>query len=382
MNKLSLIIIAGVIFLILALSWVYLIFYGKPDTAGELFANLGFGSATDPSLNVVPDTTDSLPDPVVDVDSSALQQLTTRPVVGFGVTNDLVRFMEEGTGHIYEIDLATGAETRLTNTTIPRVSTALFNDAADMVVFTIYEDTSVTNTIGTIPLTGDTTLETYSLPLGSENVAFLDNETLLYSVTGANTTLYTYDLSNRTTATVVSAPFWSINTFAVNGEALLINRFAENLSGAFFDANPFTALSEMHFGLTGFPTSEYLVYSYANDGRFVNKAADRTTGSETDLSLTALKEKCAGFDLNTLYCATPAPGAVTPEVLKAWYQGIYRFTDNLWSLDLSTGTGTLLVLLEETSGREIDLINPRFAPDTTALFFTNKNDNSLWRYEL
>lgn len=382
MNKLSLIIIAGTIFLILAVSWVYLIFYGKPDTAGELFANLGFGSATDPSLNVVPDTTDSLPDPVIDIDSSALQQLTTRPVVGFGVTDSVVRFMEEGTGHIYEINLATGAETRLTNTTIPRISEALFNDTADLVVFTIYSDTGTTNTIGAISATGDTTLETHSLPLGSENIAFLNTDTLLYSVTGTNTTLYTYDSTERTTATIVTVPFWSINTFAVDGEALFVNRFAENLTGAFFDANPFTALSEMHFGLTGFPTAEYLVYSYANDGRFVNKATDRTTGSETDLSLTALKEKCTSFDNNTLYCATPAPGAVAPELLKEWYQGTYRFSDNLWSLDVSSGTGTLLILLEETSGREIDLINPRFAPDAHALFFSNKNDNSLWRYEL
>jgi uncharacterized membrane protein len=382
MNKLTLIIAAGIIFLILALSWLYLIFYGKPDTAGELFANLGFGNVEDSGEFVTPDDTLSEDTPVVDVDSSAVQQLTTRPVVGYGITENTLRFMEEGTGHIYEIDLATRAETRLTNTTIPRVTTALFNDDASQLVFTIHDEDVTTNTLGTLPLEGDTTLTTTSLPVNSSNVSFLDSDTLTYTTTADSTTIARYDIEAGTTAPVALVPFWSIRTFAVDGEVIFINRFAAELTGAFFDANPFTALSETYFGLAGFPTEAYLVYSYNRDGQFVNESRDRETGATTALSLTALSEKCASFDINTLYCATPAPGAVTPNLLKMWYQGADSFTDNLWSLDMSSGTGKLLILLEATTGRQIDLINPQFSNLKDQMFFINKNDNTLWRYEI
>ncbi len=382
MNKLTFIIAAGIIFLILALSWLYLIFYGKPDTAGELFANLGFGNTTDSGEFITPDNTDTLDAPLVDVNSSAVQQLTTRPAVGYGTTENTLRFMEEGTGHIYEIDLATQAETRLTNTTIPRVTSAIFNDDASRLVFTIHGEGVTTNTLGNLPLEGDTTLTTTNLPLNSANVSFLDTDTLTYSTTADATTLTRFDIENGTTATIATVPFWSIRTFAVDGEVLFINRFAAELTGAFFDANPFTALTETYFGLTGFPTEEYLVYSYHKDGQFINESYDRQTNVTTFLSLTALSEKCTSFDDNTLYCATPAPGAVTPDLLKRWYQGADQFIDNLWSLDLSTGTGTLLVLLQDTTGRQIDLIKPHFSPGKDRLFFINKNDNTLWRYEL
>lgn len=381
MNKKVFLIIVAVVMLILAFAWIYLLFFGKPDSAGEIFANLGFGDVTD-TATVIDDPTMIDQEPVVAIDTSDLQQLTTRPVVGYGVNNTIARYMEEGTGHIYEIDLRNGTETRITNTTIPRVTSAIFNSAIDTVVFTIHEDQGTTNTIGVITSDTEAALETTTLPLNSSNVAFVDAKTLTYTLTGENTTFYTYDLVKKTTSTLATVPFWSVETIVSEGEVFFMNRFAPNLQGALFSTTPFTALTLAQFGLNGFVTSDFIIYNTQRDGAFVSVASNRSNTNTTNLSLAPLKEKCAVYDASTLYCGAGGPGSLTPLDLKSWYQGTLRMNDYLWLLNLSTGDGQLLILLEATTGRQIDLVQPQFDAARENLLFINKNDNTLWRYEL
>src|SRR3989344_3251474 len=63
----------------------------------------------------------------------ALKELSTRPSAGAvilpasGNRGVLVRFVEKGTGNVYEVGPETSEETRLSNTTIPKIAEVVWN---------------------------------------------------------------------------------------------------------------------------------------------------------------------------------------------------------------------------------------------------------------
>ena len=65
-----------------------------------------------------------------------------------------------------------------------------------------------------------------------------------------------------------------------------------------------------------------------------------------------------------------------------WYRGEQTFTDNIWSINLTTLSATQLVVPEKETGRQLDIIDLYNSPDGKMLYFRNKNDNTLWMYEI
>ena len=119
MNRKVLIGIGVVLIFIVLGVWVYLMIYGVPKNSDDVFANLGFGSGP---------IDDSLPPPITEEptptildtetpDPEALRQLTVRPVAGATIFADgdtqYIRYAERGTGHVYEINIASGNESRI-----------------------------------------------------------------------------------------------------------------------------------------------------------------------------------------------------------------------------------------------------------------------------
>ena len=109
--KNPLLITIGLVLIVLVLGvWLYLLFFGTPDTADEVFSDLGFDIASQP-VNVVAPEIPAASDTFVDTAGEKLRQITTRPVAGFvsffSSSTDLVRYAERGTGHIYELNIST-----------------------------------------------------------------------------------------------------------------------------------------------------------------------------------------------------------------------------------------------------------------------------------
>jgi hypothetical protein len=65
-----------------------------------------------------------------------------------------------------------------------------------------------------------------------------------------------------------------------------------------------------------------------------------------------------------------------------WYRGTRSFNDRIWQLNLTTGSASQLVSPEKETGRQIDITNMNTGLDGKMLYFTNKNDNTLWLYEI
>ena len=96
-----------------------------------------------------------------------------------------------------------------------------------------------------------------------------------------------------------------------------------------------------------------------------------------------LPEKCAwGRGSLTLFCAVPkfAPGALYPD---SWYRGEISFNDDIWKIDIETGSGAVILEPGAVPGGEVmDGIKLSLDENESYLFFVNKGDSSLWEMKL
>ena len=101
------------------------------------------------------------------------------------------------------------------------------------------------------------------------------------------------------------------------------------------------------------------------------------TGAYRQLDLSTLPEKCFWSSNTVATCAVPQSVAsgIYPD---DWYQGTVSFTDNLWSIDASSGATVNLL----TPPQPFDMIHVRTSPNGTYAYFINKTDGTLWSYRL
>ncbi|MFW6210037.1 MAG: hypothetical protein ACOC4E_00945, partial [Patescibacteria group bacterium] len=112
------------IFILVAI-WGYLLFFATTPPE-ERFANFDFGTTTEETPPPPPTPTSTEPTATTsDLQDGGLQQLTVDPVIGYQAVSrattseTFVYYVAGGTGHIFRIDLETGAKERISNTTIP-----------------------------------------------------------------------------------------------------------------------------------------------------------------------------------------------------------------------------------------------------------------------
>ncbi len=134
-------------------------------------------------------------------------------------------------------------------------------------------------------------------------------------------------------------------------------------------------------GLTALASADqkYVIYSNSKDDSFATRLLNTKTGALEQFSFTVLPEKCVWSKKQVafVYCAVPQylPSGLYPD---SWYQGTLSFTDDIWRVDVSTGSTKLLASLTATSKEEIDAIKPFLDTRENYLFFTNKRDGAFW----
>jgi len=107
------------------------------------------------------------------------------------------------------------------------------------------------------------------------------------------------------------------------------------------------------------------------------------TGESRALGLRTLPEKCAWRkDSARVFCAAPKNvlGLLYPD---AWFQGEISFNDQVWEVNAESGVTALLfnpALFVD--GLEIDAIKLALDLSEKYLFFVNKKDSFLWKFDL
>lgn len=385
MNR-PLIITIGITIVLFVLSvWVYLLVFGTPKETKDIFANLGVIEPSEEIVEIVPANTTSDRSGKLALTGSALQQLTTRAVAGFAfASSSIVRYVERGTGHMYEINLDSGVETQISLTTFPQTVKAIFSPKATEVALISYIQYEQKVSIGAI--NSDTEqIEVIAFPYNAQNISFADETTVYFTLEeDKKTTGYTYNLEAHSQLKLFTTQLQDIIVWGsdVSGEMYIQTKPTKYLEGYLYtiSENVLTAVTSPAYGLTSFINGEYIITSEVKDLSYVSQWLHDDTS--TNQPILMIKEKCVfdPIEVAKTWCASPLE--TNSDYLENWYKGKLTSQDYLWSTSLDAQSSTLIGDLSTLSGRTIDVTDISINTDGAILLFGNKIDQTLWIYRI
>ena len=335
----------------------------------------------------------------------ALKELSARPSAGAvilpasGNRVVLVRFVEKGTGNVYEVGPETSEETRLSNTTIPKIAEVVWNkDGTRLVARYLKDGENETIQSYYAALSSPSEGQPGGELLGSfltENIKTIstnpDRDKLFYIVNhsgGATGIISDFDGSKKTQVFDSPLKEWLVE-WPSPQTAALTTKPSATVPGFMFLLNTKNGvLTRAISGIKGLTTlvspnvSSVLYSENTADGLSLKTYSFKTAVSEI-MSITTLPEKCVWSknDSTTIYCSVPTylGGGIYPD---GWYQGVTFFSDDIWKIDVSSGVATLMAELKKLSGRDIDGTHLFLSQSEDYLFFTNKFDSRIWSLRL
>jgi hypothetical protein len=299
-----------------------------------------------------------------------------------------VRYIERASGHAYGYQVGERTLVRLSNRTLPGVYEASWLSDGSLAYARFLSE----------GINGEETLETYALPIGSEEGGYFLEPGLSEIVTRGTTTLATLlPSSSGSIATAASPDGSQVRTLFTSslsslqmltlgsGYALHTNASAHtdgygfqlSVNGLFERIlGPFRGLT-----LLPSPSGTHIFYTYLSGSVLQASLLELSSRVSTPIPLGAMAEKCVWApDEDSLYCAVPR--TVRGTIPDDWYQGAASFSDRIWKVDLAARVAILVIDPANAGDVEIDAVNLAIDPRADALIFTNKKDGSLWVYDL
>ncbi len=396
MNRPLFIIIGSVLILVLLLVWVYILFIkdnsedNNTGTSGT-FTNLDIGDtgggSNDPNSEE-PDNQEG----TSTIDTLApdkLRQLTTKHVAGFSEinasTSDVVYIIEAGVGHIYEIDIFTGQERRISATTFPDTySGDITSDGKYFALQTGYSANRNTH-VGTID--SQSAVQTRDLETGIVSYSFLDDSLLGYAVAGPNSVVVrTYDFEGDASETLFTIPFkeaavvWG-QTKA--GPHYFFPKPAEGLEGFVYEFNDgaIRRLPLDGFNLTAYGSQHSALATYEENSKYQTSFYNKSSDENILLKRAVLPPKCVQTFDTYLVCGVDQNFKLDQSYLTRWQKGLIQFTDDVYRIDPKTGESQEIANTKAITGRVVDITKIEQGMKYNYVYFINKNDQTLWIYE-
>lgn len=392
MKKNLSIIISLIVIVILLSVWAYLLISRERSAAAqdETFSGLSFPGDTGSNTTTNPsDGTGS----IIDGDTPSeiplrLRQLTTRHTAGYrevvraSSTQPTVLIAESGTGHIYEINLATGQETRISMTTVPDTKEVQFTKTGDYIVYKTGTGAGAL-IIGT--LQESNTVTTNTIATDATSMRVYDDGVLYTSEGNSFVTVTWFDFLKETKQARFTVPFRESTVqfgSTLSGPHLAFPKPSTQLEGFVYSYSNNTRqrLPIDGFGLAATIVGDTVVSIVRNQNTLTSSLYSPTSKSTVTPGLTIVPDKCVASS-STMVCAHDAAAQKTFETYDNWLKGIYQFNDDLWSISPVNGGDMKLIDIEAESGRIVDISDLHIG-ETGDLYFRNKNDSTVWWYDL
>lgn len=317
-----------------------------------------------------------------------------------------IRFVERSTGHIYDAQTDINDIKKISNTTIPKVYEAKFINEKTILDRLLKEDNETIKTYfltikdkvlgqtSTSSTNGAPTKESIGnyLEEGIKELAVspLKNRIIysLYNDDGGS--IITSNIDGTSKKLVYSSKLreWLLD-WQNDQTAIITTKPSGYTEGYSYFLNINTGTIKKNIGniigltiLSKPGTNDFLIGSGGGglSLSFLRKQSD----NNSILFLTrTLPEKCAWSkkDQNLVYCAVPSsvPSGAYPD---DWYQGTVSFNDILWRINVLTGQSNIILNPQIETGEPIDMIQLDISDDDSYLTFINKNDLSLWGYQI
>lgn len=316
------------------------------------------------------------------------------------------RYIERATGHLYETRENTLTQTRLSNTTIPKVSKAEFAPNGTNVLLQLIDDVD-NETVKTISATvtpkSTTTQASFRLiadgyglngPFLSPNIesAEISATGISYVVPNTNrgSAVITADFNDLSKSLLYDAPLLSWNLQDVNKTTLALNTKGDSrFNGFLYTVNKNTNVVTKEIGdVPGLlsvisPNEKWILYSQSSGNSIDTYAFNQETGDLLTLGIKTLAEKCTFSNTNEdiVFCGAPnQPERVAyPE---SWYQGAVSFNDNLWKVYLDSNEYDQIIGDREEVDQSFDITNIFVSPKDDYVLFINKKDLTLWSVDV
>ncbi len=302
------------------------------------------------------------------------------------------RWIERGTGHIFETTSTSMDVARLSNTTVTKVVEAFFTNNGDSLI--LRDLVGSTDTIRTrfatltfeTPTSTEQVLKTTDLPVDITQIARSPDRGQIFSVMDSGMRGILSNTDGGSKVGIFDTPIKEWLVQWPNKQTILLTTKPSGATAGFsYSINPQTrSFSRILGGINGLttlmsPDGEKVLYSQSESGSVKLFSYDRKTGASTDMFLRTFPEKCvwSPVEKSLIYCGLPADIAFNlyPDV---WYQGRIVFSDSIWSINVDTLETHLLVTPTDEVGTIIDVINPELNSTGDYMVFQNKIDLSLW----
>jgi len=296
-----------------------------------------------------------------------------------------VRYVERANGHIYKMLLDTKNKEKISNSTIPGIYDAIFDNTGKTIVYRY--------------LSGDNVINSFMATLGAPKGEFLPqgiyelsssiNKDKFFSLTkngdGASGSIESFGNTNR--ENVFTSPFteW-LSEWDGAGNIFLTTKPSYLFNGTMFTLNPLKkTLNKVLDKIPGLTTKinhagSLVLYSASTNKGPTLGIFDIREHTTKDLGILGLSEKCVWSDDDiNIYCALPntITGNQYPD---SWYQGLVSFDD--FFVKINTTNGNKITIANSIKEIPVDATSLFLDKEGDYLFFINKKDSTLWSLEV
>ncbi|MES2623442.1 MAG: hypothetical protein V4576_03470 [Patescibacteria group bacterium] len=306
-----------------------------------------------------------------------------------------VYLWDRATGNIHQNLASTTEVERLSNYTLPRIEEAYFIDPLTVLVRGLDESNESVRTtyLQLIKETSTSTLFTAkakNIPVISKVIS-LSNETkkMFYFIEKTGQGIVS-NLDISSFIRVINTSLTQLLPQYVNKTLLAATtRPSAYFPGYLFFINSGGTGSNEYilgekYGFTTLvsPDGKKVLYSEIKNDLLQTAIYDVASKTTVFLDQSTITEKCVWTsDSKQIYCAIPQKLVLAPYP-DQWYQGLTAFSDNIWSVNPSTGEFAVVVPLQDQLSNPVDAFNLKISADKKYLLFQDKYSLTLWKYDL
>ncbi len=319
------------------------------------------------------------------------------------------RFIERATGHIFETAEHFLTTTKITNTTSPKIVSALFSDDGNFVFFEKLNITGegIDSFIGEvveqeIPQTNEdeqtsTINKSYSLEI--EPYSILSNLTVpspnknsfAYLVSSnESSSIFIDSFENKNKVEIFNTPIkeWLIDWTTQDTINMTTKPSSESVGHSYSLNTRTGSLNKLIGNINGLttkisPNEEGLLYSETSGNSIITRFKSLESGEDRRIPLSVLPEKCVFSNTqdDVIYCGTQS-NSVNTKLPDDWYKGKVSFNDSIWKINTTTGLVEMFYNFNRNKFGSFDLIDLSLTEGDEFMLFKNKKDLTLWSLNL
>lgn len=359
-----------------------------------------FGTGDGQTVSINPNQTPNLVG-AVNTPVSGLQKISNAPMSGATIftlaSTTYVRYMDKATGNVYEFNTSNNSNTRISNTTLPKVSEVIWGLDSKSLFARSIKDGSLQTFVGLLSTSTASGAEgkLEGSYLSDAIVAFVTSpkkdRTFYLKSSAEGIAGFLADSLGRGEKALWSFPTTEWVVSWPKDETIFLNTKASSQSeGHLYALNVKTGgLSPVLGRISGLtslvsPNGEHILYSDSSNNSLSLHLYDAKTNTESEVPFATLPEKCTWITVNRFICGAPS-NTLSGNFPDSWYTGNTSFADNIRAVDVlvlpSNDPNRVidgLFNLSQEANESIDAINLKTNPDGTMLIFENKKDFSLW----